>query len=253
MAAPLRIRAVCAVSTRVVRGDTGLYALRVLARTWIVLAIVLLPTSALAQARAYRGPHPIDLEGHWDLEDELHVHVGLVVGEEPFVEVDGALLFLGDPVAYGWEREVWIFRGAHPLPGGLHGYCGLTGDHAHPFAPEGAFRQESGGAYVFAGGMRGGLPMLRPARVAPRHPIVVAEPAIGPVGSTYWWGGCLRTVIVGVDGAPVGICGPSAGVRPRARAPAPPPPRPYFDGRYTGTAQPQRARAPARSSRAVQR
>ena len=82
---------------------------------WVV-AIVLVTsaaTPALAEPRAYRGPHPMDLDGRWHDESAVHVHEDLPVGLEPFGNVDGVRVFLADPVSYGWRGETWTFRGAH--------------------------------------------------------------------------------------------------------------------------------------------
>lgn len=210
-------------------------------------ALVVLPASAVADARAYRGPHPVDLEGRWHLEEGTHVHGELAVGLEPFGDVDGVLVFLADPVAYAFPGEVWTYRGAHPLPGGLPAYCGVPGEHRHPFAPEGSFRRDDGGAYVFTGSLRGGVAMVRPGRVAPRRPIVSAgdvppgdvasrdaRPGIAP----FWFGGCRHALVWGPDGpvpVPLDGCVPRVG-HPRApEAPGPPPRRSWFDGRYTRT------------------
>lgn len=241
----------------VVRDPASTYAGRVSARATLALAVLfLVPSVARAELRAYRGAHPVDLEGRWHLEEGAHVHDELPVGLEPFGDVDGVLVFLGDPAAYGWSGDVWSYRGAHPLPGGLAGYCGLAGAHEHPFAPEGSFRREQGGAYVFTGGMRGGLAMVRPRRVAPRHPVAAANPAGPPVGP-YWLGGCLHTVVAGPGGpvpVPVRGCVPRPFARPARRAPSPPAPLPgALDGRYSRTDTRRPGVAPRPAARPVQR
>lgn len=212
-------------------------------RTTIALAAALAllgASGAAAQARPYRGPHPIDLEGHWHLEEAVHVHDELPVGSAPFGEVEGVRVFLADPVAYGWPGEVWTFRGAHPLPGGLRGYCAIGGEHRHPFAPEGSFRRDDG-VYVFTGAMRGGRDMVRPARLEPRHPVVTAErPPVAPFGVVPF-GACPHRLVWGPDG-PVRV--PLPGCRRRAaprrsgpgrRGGARPAPSSgsWFDGNYS--------------------
>jgi len=222
---------------------------------------LLFASRAEAEARPYRGPHPVDLEGHWHLEDGVHVHEDLAVGTEPFGAVDGVLVFLADPVAYGWTGEVWTFRGAHPLPGGLRGYCGIGGDHRHPFAPEGAFRRDDG-VYVFTGAMRGGRDMVRPGRLGPRHPVVVADrPPAGvpttPGVAPFWYAGCLHRLVLGPRGpvrVPLPGCRPHrereghAGARGRPGRRAAPPAPSTLDGNYTRfESRPARAPAPPRS------
>lgn len=228
-------------------------------RAALPLAVLLaIPSLARADLRAYRGPHPLDLEGRWHLEEGAHVHDELAVGLEPFGDADGVLVFLADPGAFGWAGDVWTYRGAHPLPAGAAGYCGIAGEHRHPFAPEGSFRREQGGAYVFTGALRGGLAMVRPGRVAPREAVVVAGGAgTAPAAAPYWLGGCLHTLVPGPGGpvpVPVAGCVPRA-VPHRARhAPAPPPPLPgTFDGRYSRIDTRRTGVVPARAERPVQR
>ncbi|HJL17872.1 MAG TPA: hypothetical protein RMH99_19560, partial [Sandaracinaceae bacterium LLY-WYZ-13_1] len=180
-----------------------------------VLALSVGASEASAQGHAYRGPHPVDLDGRWHLEDEVHVHGELAVGTAPFGEVDGVRIFLADPTAYGWDGAVWTFRGAHPLPGGMPGYCGIGGDHRHPFAPEGSFRRDDG-VYVFTGAMRGGRSMVRPGRLEPRRPVVRSEdvPRRGrttPGVAPFWYAGCRHRLVWG-PGGPVRV--PLAGCRP---------------------------------------
>lgn len=194
---------------------------------WAAGLVVLGAAAAQAQPRAYRGPHPVDLDGHWHHDDAVHVHDELPTGLEPFGDVDGVLVFLADPLAWGFEGDVWTYRGAHPLPGGVPGYCGLSGDHRHPFAPEGTYRRESSGAYRFTGAMRGGVPMARPGRVAPRHPIVTATRGAPITAAPFFQLGCMHQWVTGPDGRPVAVplagCIPHRAFPPLTRAPVPPP------------------------------
>lgn len=120
-------------------------------------------SGARAEPRPYRGPHPVDYAGTWHLDRSVHVHDELPVGLGPFAEVDGVLVFLADPIEFGYEGTVWRYRGAHPLPAVVTGYCGIPGEHRHPFPPEGEFRSEDG-VYVFVGALRGGVPTYRPGQ-----------------------------------------------------------------------------------------
>jgi hypothetical protein len=206
----------------------------------VALLALLAPSPGTAQPRAYRGPHPIDLDGRWHLESSTHVHDELATGLEPFGDVDGVLVFLADPLAYGYTGEVWTYRGAHPLPGGLDAYCGIAGEHRHAFAPEGSFRREASGAYAFTGALRGGRRMVRPGIVAPRHPIVVAPgpaPVTPVIGGTFFQLGCVHTWVAAADGSPIAVplpgCVPHA-VPPRP-APPPPAPSPSVERPYTST------------------
>ncbi len=201
----------------------------------VVLAS-LAPGLASAQAR-YRGPHPVDLDGHWHLEDAEHVHDGLSVGEAPFGVVDEVRVFLGDPLAYGYDGEVWTYTQAHPLPGGLNGYCGVTQPHRHPFAPDGRYRRERSGGYAYVGGMRGGRAMAVPSRLTPRTPVIAPAPPIAPT-APFLWAGCLHRLDPGSRGGVRLVQSPgcAAIVGPFGRArDAPPPGRgrgSYFDGNY---------------------
>jgi len=214
----------------------------------LALSVLAAPAIASAQTATYRGPHPIDLEGHWHEVDEAHEHGELLVGAEPFGEAEGIRLFLADPLAYGWDGAVWTYRGAHPLPGGVEGYCGLSGDHRHPWVPEGRFRVIDDRVHVYRGGMRGGLPMARPERTEPRQEVVVAPAIASP--APYWFWGCRYRLLPGARGSRVPTplvtgCAPrsrggggamSSGRRGRGRASSG---RSgggsYFDGNYTGT------------------
>ncbi len=211
-------------------------------RLCLTVAIVMLSAaSARADARAYRGPHPIDEDGNWHFDESVHVHDELPVGLEPFGDIDGLLVFLGDPLEYGYEGEVWTFRGAHPLPGGVSGYCGLAGEHRHHFAPEGEFRRTSEGAYVFTGAMHGGRPTVRPGRTAPAQPMVVAYTLpLLPFDSYYPLGGCWNcNPFVGAR-APVGRH------RVHGAHSTRPPPRPAEPPRYSTQSLSAPVTAPAR-------
>ncbi|MBZ0116151.1 MAG: hypothetical protein K8H88_04135, partial [Sandaracinaceae bacterium] len=142
---------------------------------WVCTAAVCAVCAATASAdvRLYRGPHPYDLQGHWHAEAGLHEHDTLPVGLDAFADLDGVLVFLGDPVAFGFTGDVWAFAGPHPIPF-AEAYCGLRERHQHAFPPEGAFRRETDGSYRFVGALRGGLAMLRPRRTEPPQPVASA-------------------------------------------------------------------------------
>lgn len=156
-------------------------------RAFLGLSLLLTGTAspALGQAEAlpYRGPHPLDLDGHWHEEGAVHVHATLPVGLGPFARIDGVMVFLADPVAYGWDGDVFTYLGVHPLPPRIGEYCGIDGEHRHWFAPEGEFRRDAEGRHRFAGALRGGVPMHRPGRAEPERP--VPAPAVGPPAPVY--------------------------------------------------------------------
>lgn len=161
----------------------------------VCAAVLAVAGVARAEPRAYRGPHPVDDAGHWHPDETVHVHEQLAVGLDAFADVDGVLVFLGDPVAYGWTGDVFAYRGAHPLPARVGGYCGIRGEHRHTFAPEGSYRRDDTGAYAFVGAMRGGVPTYVPGRLAPdvvpHAAVAVAAPAPMLLGGGEVWGGAI--------------------------------------------------------------
>jgi hypothetical protein len=136
---------------------------------WIAgcLFVSLVAVSARAEPRPYRGAHPIDHEGHWHDDPSVHVHDDLPIGLGPFVSIDGALVFLSDPVAYGYRGDVWTYGGTHPLPPSYAGVCGIAGEHRHNFVPEGEYRRDENGSFHFTGALRGGSPTYVPGRPSP--------------------------------------------------------------------------------------
>jgi hypothetical protein len=160
-----------------------------LASALVFASVLACAAAAQAEARPYRGPHPVDHRGNWHLQDSVHVHDELAVGTEPFASVDGVLVFLGDPVEYGYDGSVWRYRGVHPLPARIGGYCGLESEHRHPFAPEGQYRREDG-VFVFNGALRGGVQKHRPGRVHPPEEVRrAAETADRAPAYGVWWAG----------------------------------------------------------------
>jgi hypothetical protein len=195
---------------------------------WIAGAILvtLVTVPAQAEPRPYRGPHPIDLEGRWHDESAVHVHDDLPVGLEPFASIDGVLVFLADPVGYGWAGETWTYRGAHPLPPRLDGTCGISAEHRHPFAPEGDFRRGEDGVYRFTGALRGGEPTSVPGRVAApggaTASTIVAAPPPAAVGIPM----CSPDVPIGIASVdPLGGGVEVVDTTPRRRGHHVPPPR----------------------------
>lgn len=146
--------------------------MRTLAIGTVALAFFVATGTARAEPRPYRGPHPLDFDGAWHDEPAVHVHDDLPIGLEPFASIDGVMTFLGDPIAYGWQGDVWVYAGVHPLPARIGGFCGIEGEHRHEFAPEGEMRLERG-AYVFVGALRGDAPLHVPGRVG--LPIEIAR------------------------------------------------------------------------------
>lgn len=208
--------------------------------SWLVAA------SASAVPRPHRGPHPLDLEGHWHDESAVHVHDDLPAGLDGYAQIDGVWVFLADPVAFGYTGATWTYRGVHPLPPQIGGVCGVGGEHRHPFVPEGEYRRDESGTYAFIGALRGGDPTYRPGRVTPRDSTVAPAAAAPAVVVAPGLAVCTPDLPPGFPCAPLVV-----EVR---RSPAPPPqPRgnalsgqssgPAFDRR--GTARRPRPRPPS--------
>lgn len=158
----------------------------------ISAGLSLVTVQAAAEARAYRGLHPIDLDGSWHDETDIHAHDDLPVGLGPFGDVDGALVFLGDPTAYGFAGPVYTYLGVHPLPAEIGDRCGLLGEHRHHFAPEGQYEQRDGN-YRYTGALRGSSRTIVPSvtqpsarvlrarsRDTPERPPTVVQPPLYP-------------------------------------------------------------------------
>jgi len=197
----------------------GIRGAAVLVGLGLVVAATL-PLEAQQRTRVYFGPHPVDLDGTWHVEDGRHEYGDLPVGLAPFAEVSGVWIFLADPVDYGYDGPTYAFDGVHPLPTGLDGYCGISGEHVHPFVPEGVYRRDDE-AYAYAGALRGGVPQVRPLRARNEdlrdeleRPIVATPffPAIpfghcarvlGGVGGPVFTSGPCRSLLRGARGRPV--------------------------------------------------
>ena len=200
--------------------------------------LTLAPCGGAAQSeQTYFGAHPLDHAGHWHRVEGEHTHEGLVIGDAPFGEAGDRRIFLGDPLSWGWEGDVFAYRNAHPIPG-ADAYCSIEHAHAHTFAPEGSYRRDDDGGYTYVGGLRGGRPMLRPERLAPERPI--ARPVAGPPPAMvpFWYAGCLQIWNPRAPGGAAAL--PLYGCHPRAA---------FIAGSfYGGAAGPPASRAPSAPS-----
>jgi hypothetical protein len=196
----------------------------------LALSLLLLAAGSAAgqsgeAVRTYLGPHPIDRAGNWHAGGEAHEHGQLVSGEAAFGAVGEIRVFLADPVAWGWTGAVWIYDGRHPV--GDLAYCGLSGEHAHPFAPEGTYREVRAGVYRFTGALRGGRPVIRPARVRPARPLVTADSVVATPAPLVVGGGFLGAPFSGAPFLGDPACRGHRcveGARARRRRPRPPAP-----------------------------
>ena len=205
-----------------------------------LLAVCSLAVTAEASAepKPYRGAHPIDLEGRWHHESSVHVHDDLPVGRAPFADVDGVLVFLGDPRAFGYEGETWTFRGAHPLPPAMNGDCGIQGEHSHAFSPEGSFRREASGAYTFTGAFVGGRHSYVPGASTPRT--AIARPS-APVPAPVVVGAPIQAFVNVRPGVYTSVLVSPRSSQQGSPPPAPPAPPPAPEARAP---EPARAVSP---------
>src|ERR1044071_907743 len=94
----------------------------------------------------YVGIHPIPKEygGGTCYIEYPHVHVYMVPDAKVhYRDHGGALYFVGDPVAYGYDGPRYAYNGPHPIRvDAVVGdddpdteYCYITGPHYHAYAP----------------------------------------------------------------------------------------------------------------------
>ena len=112
----------------------------------ILACVFVTPASAKKYGRQvrYAGIHPVaKAEGGGICHIEFpHVHIYGANKLEYRVVADNNV-FVGDPVAYGWDGPKYAYKGAHPIqvnvlagtPEPYVHYCYLTGPHYHYFEP----------------------------------------------------------------------------------------------------------------------
>ncbi len=116
-----------------------------------------------AEARQYRyiGPHPLSAHRFCPIQGP-HVHGRPPYRRVLFREYDRQYYFVGDPVAYGWEGDRYVYEGHHPIHvEAIIGhpaieFCYLDGPHYHAFSPAPQERfVVKGGVYWYVGRMPG--------------------------------------------------------------------------------------------------
>ena len=133
---------------------------------WIVIALACatVATPAVAGKKygkqvRYAGVHPIpkgEGGGMCHIEGP-HVHI-FAANKLEYRLHDDAYVFIGDPVAYGWDGPKYAYKGNHPVhveavvggPPEVE-YCYLNGPHYHYWEPEGPEYKVAGGAYFWVG------------------------------------------------------------------------------------------------------
>jgi hypothetical protein len=169
----------------------------------------------------YVGVHPIPKEygGGTCYIEVPHVHVYMVPDAKVhYRNHRGALYFVGDPVAYGYDGPKYAYNGPHPVrvdvvAGDDEGddpdeeYCYIQGPHFHNYAPPPAIEAQfklDGGAYWWV--------------APPPRAYVDAQPVYGRVNAYYTPLHYERPTVVvdapppGWIGARVDIVPPAAGV-----------------------------------------
>ena len=143
-------------------------------RTLLLVLVVVAAMAARADARPkkqvrYVGLHPVPRAHGGGLCEIEAPHVHLYTPSDAKVHYRdhrGALYFVGDPVAYGWDGPKHAYVGHHPIfvgevVGPIDGtveidpeFCYLDGPHYHAFAPPEAIEAEfvvQGDAFFYVG------------------------------------------------------------------------------------------------------
>jgi hypothetical protein len=179
-------------------------------RTTILIAALL--TSAAGGAYAarqvhYAGIHPVPAaEGGGICHiGGPHVHV-YPADKLQYREHDGDYVFVGDPVAYGWDGPHHAYKGHHPIDVQVIvgddepdiEWCYLDGPHYHAFAPaEGPDFVLTGGAYFYVGKPPKAYLDARPAMVkinAVYRPLAYTRPVVTVAAPAGWIGANVEIV-----------------------------------------------------------
>jgi hypothetical protein len=167
----------------------------------IVLALVFVtPASAKKYGKQvrYAGIHPVaKVEGGGICHIEFpHVHVYPANKLEYRVIAENNV-FVGDPVAYGYDGPKYAYKGAHPIqvnvlagtPEPYVHYCYLSGPHYHYFEPEAPGFEVRGDAYFYVAEPPAAMIEARPAYVginAVYTPLVYTRPVIEVEPPSGW-------------------------------------------------------------------
>lgn len=150
-----------------------------------------------------------------------HVHIYAPDVQVQYREHEGQQVFVGDPVAYGWDGERHAYYGHHPIEVNVivgdtipdEEFCYLDGPHYHSFAPPAEVSADfkvEGDAYFYVGTPPPVYVEARPAMMkinAVYEPIVYERPVITVTPPNMW----------------IGVRFPARAVRPAVAVPPPPP------------------------------
>ncbi len=195
-------------------------------RLILVAACVLVSPAAAERKHGrqvrYAGVHPVAKgEGGGMCHIEApHVHIYQPNKLEYRVHEDNNV-FVGDPVAYGWEGPRHAYKGHHPVQVNVVAgvgapnthYCYLDGGHYHSWEPpEGPEFKVVGDAYFYVGEPPAAYVDARPAYIginATYRPLVYTRPVVEVAAPAGW------------IGARVDVGGPAVVVAPRGRVVTP--------------------------------
>ena len=171
---------------------------------WIIVLLACLfvtPASAKKYGHQVRfaGIHPVPKsEGGGICHIEFpHVHI-YAANKLEYRTVADNNVFVGDPVAYGWDGPKYAYKGAHPVqvnviagtPEPMVQYCYINGPHYHYFEPpDGPDFQVVGGAYFYVGDPPQAMIDMRPQYVginAVYEPMVYTRPVVEVEAPTTW-------------------------------------------------------------------
>src|ERR1700733_15227308 len=173
---------------------------------WILILVAsLLAVSAFADSKygkqvRFAGIHPIPKSegGGMCYIEGPHVHI-YAANKVEFRDHGPDHVFVGDPVAYGFDGPKFTYNGPHPIhvepvvggPPAVE-YCYITGPHFHNFAPpEGPDFKLQGNAYFYVAEPPRAFIDARPMYIGINdyyRPLVYDRPRIEVEAPTGWIG-----------------------------------------------------------------
>jgi hypothetical protein len=175
--------------------------------SWLAIAAPVFADAKYGRQVRYAGIHPIPKSegGGICYIEGPHVHV-YTPNKLEYRMRGPDNVFVGDPVAYGWDGPKYAYKGPHPIHveavvGGDPAveYCYINGPHYHDFAPpEGSDFKMVGDAYFYVGTPPQVFVDARPTYVGINdvyRPIVYTRPVVEVAPPEGWIG--VRAEFVG--------------------------------------------------------